>query len=75
MSLVQIVLMAYCVVALKGAAWANLLYSSRGLWSVLMVWGFGSFFGNSEGEAGREVMVRRLLGSALLLGAIGLVLL
>ena len=74
LSLVQVVVMAYCVVALKGAAWANLLYSSRGVWSVVMVWGFGSFFGNSEGAMGGGVMLRRLMGSALLLGAIALVL-
>lgn len=75
LTLIQVLLMAYCVVALKGAAWANLLYSSRGVWSVLFVWLLGPFFGNSEGESGRGVMLRRLGGSALLLVAIALVLL
>jgi len=66
--------MAYCVVELKGAAWANLLYSSRGIWSVALVWGAGSAFGNTEGEAGRSVMLRRLAGAGLMLAAIALVL-
>jgi hypothetical protein len=75
MNLVQVVLMAYCVVVLQGAAWANLLYSSRGLWSVLLVWSLGPAFGNQEREAGAAQMLRRLAGSALLLAAIALVLL
>jgi len=70
----QVLLMAYCVVELKGAAWANLLYSSRGIWSVALVWGAGSAFGNTEGEAGRSVMLRRLAGAGLMLAAIALVL-
>jgi drug/metabolite transporter (DMT)-like permease len=71
----QVLLMAYCVVELKGAAWANLLYSSRGIWSVALVWGAGTAFGNNEGAAGRPVMLRRLAGAGLMLAAIALVLL
>jgi drug/metabolite transporter (DMT)-like permease len=74
-TLAQVLLMAYCVVKLKGAAWANLLYSSRGVWSVLLVWKAGGFFGNTENEMGRSVMLRRLAGAALMLVAIALVLL
>jgi len=74
-TIIQVLLMAYCVVTLKGAAWANLLYSSRGLWSVALVWGAGSAFGNSEGTAGRPIMLRRLAGAGLMLAAIALVLL
>jgi len=74
-TLAQVLLMAYCVVKLKGATWANLLYSSRGVWSVLLVWKAGSFFGNNENEIGRAGMIRRLAGAALMLVAIALVLL
>jgi drug/metabolite transporter (DMT)-like permease len=74
-TLAQVLLMAYCVVKLKGAAWANLLYSSRGVWSVILVWKAGSLFGNTENEMGRSVMLRRLAGAALMLLAIALVLL
>jgi len=62
--------MAYSVVVLKGAAWANLLYSSRGLWSVLLVWSVGPMFGNHERDTGSEIMLKRLVGSGLLLLAI-----
>jgi drug/metabolite transporter (DMT)-like permease len=75
MTIVQVLLMAYCVVKLKGAAWANLLYSSRGVWSVVLVWKAGKLFGNTENEIGRSVMVRRLAGAGLMLVAIALVLL
>ncbi len=71
----QVLLMAYCVVELKGAAWANLLYSSRGVWSVALVWGAGTVFGNRESAAGAPVMARRLAGAALMLTAVALVLL
>jgi len=74
-TVVQVLLMAYCVVELKGAAWANLLYSSRGLWSILLVWGAGTVFGNTEREAGKNVMSWRLAGAGLMLAAITLVLL
>lgn len=74
MTLVQVLLMAYCVVVLKGAAWANLLYSSRGVWSVLFVWLMGPMFGNAERDTGEGVMLRRLFGATMLLGAIALVL-
>ncbi len=74
MALTQTTLMAYCVVVLNGAAWANLLYSSRGVWSVVFVWALGSWFGNRESEIGPGVMTQRLLGSGLLLGAIAIVL-
>ena len=70
----QVLLMAYCVVELKGAAWANLLYSSRGLWSVALVWAAGATFGNNESNAGGGVMLRRLAGAGLMLAAIALVL-
>lgn len=75
LAIIQTTLMAYCVVVLKGAAWANLLYSSRGVWSVLLVWLVGPLFGNAERDTGAGVMLKRLLGSGLILGAIALVLL
>jgi drug/metabolite transporter (DMT)-like permease len=74
-TLAQVLLMAYCVVKLKGAAWANLLYSSRGVWSVVLVWKAGGLFSNNENEIGRKGMLRRLGGAALMLVAIALVLL
>ena len=48
----------------------NIVYNSRGLWSVLAVWLVGHWWGNTERDAGRAVLVWRLAGAALLLAAI-----
>lgn len=52
----------------------NVIYNSRGLWTVLLVWFFGGWFANQERAEGGGAMVRRLIGSLLILAAIGLVL-
>jgi drug/metabolite transporter (DMT)-like permease len=51
----------------------NIVFSSRGIWSVLIVWRLGAMFGNREREAGTKAMVARLAGSTLLFAAIALV--
>ena len=66
--------MAYTLGHYGGATAINVVYSTRGLWSILMVWFAGSWFGNHEQKAGTGVMGRRLVGALLLLGAVGLVL-
>ena len=48
----------------------NVVYNSRGLWSVVAVWMVGHWWGNTERHAGRAVLAWRLAGAALLLGAI-----
>jgi drug/metabolite transporter (DMT)-like permease len=48
----------------------NVVYSSRGLWSVLAVWWLGHWFENREAEAGGMVMASRLGGAGLLCAAI-----
>ncbi|HYE17342.1 MAG TPA: DMT family transporter [Tepidisphaeraceae bacterium] len=48
----------------------NVVYNSRGLWSVIAVWLVGHWWGNTERHAGHGVMLRRIIGAALLLGAI-----
>jgi drug/metabolite transporter (DMT)-like permease len=61
-------------IALRGhATAANVLYSSRGLWSVLAVWYVGHWFDNRERQLGSGVLGWRLFGAALLLTAITLV--
>jgi len=73
-----------CMLAVQacGVAWAivtigatstNVLYNSRGLWSVVLVWTIGHWFGNAERGHGRAVMLRRFVGSLLLLAAILLI--
>jgi drug/metabolite transporter (DMT)-like permease len=59
----------------RQATSANVLYSSRGLWSVLAVWGVGHWFTNREQHLGARVLVWRFVGAILLMAAIVLVLL
>lgn len=68
---------AFCIVftiATWGqAATANVLYSTRGVWSVLLVWLLGSRLGAAEVASGATVWLR-LSGAVLLLGAVVLLL-
>jgi len=57
----------------RQATIANVLYSSRGLWSVLAVWGVGHWFSNREQHLGTRVLVWRFVGAILLMAAIVLV--
>jgi drug/metabolite transporter (DMT)-like permease len=54
---------------------ANVLYSSRGLWSVVAVWGVGHWFANREQHLGTRVLAWRLVGAILLMAALVMVLL
>jgi drug/metabolite transporter (DMT)-like permease len=64
---------AYSIMVFGSATMTNVLYNSRGIWSVLLVWWIGAWFENRERHRGRAVMLRRLAASALLLLAIFLV--
>ena len=61
---------AYSIVTFKEVTLTNILYNSRGVWSVLLVWLAGSWFGNTERLVGNRIMARRLAGALLLLTAI-----
>jgi len=53
------------------ATTVNIVYSSRGLFGIALVWFVGHWFANRErAEAGRTVMIRRTIGALLLLSAI-----
>ncbi len=52
---------------------ANVIYSSRGLLSVVAVWLVGHWFSNSEQGLGKRTLAWRLAGAALMLAAIVLV--
>lgn len=56
------------------AAQANVVYSSRGLWSVLLVWTIGHYLGSTESNLDRRVLAWRLAGALLMMAAIVLVL-
>jgi drug/metabolite transporter (DMT)-like permease len=63
-------------IVLSGSATAvNILYSLRGLLSVVLVWVVGHWFGNEEGKLSGKVLRFRVIGAVLMLAAIMLVLL
>ena len=66
----------YSSIGLFGSAtMTNILYGSRCLWSVLLVWALGSIAGDSSPRQERlGIMTRRLFGALLLFGAMTLVL-
>ena len=66
----------YSAIGIFGSAtMTNILYGSRCLWSVLLVWFLGSIDSDiSAVRHPRGVILRRLIGSVLLLGAMTLVL-
>lgn len=58
-------------VAVYGDATAvNVIYSARGLWSVVAVWSIGHWFGSQEQHLGTAVLRLRLLGAATMTAAI-----
>ncbi len=66
--------MAYTLGTHGRATVANILYSTRGLWSVLAVGLLGAWLGTAdEQKLPRAIFRRRLLGSGLLLAAVALV--
>jgi len=53
---------------------ANVVFSSRGLWSILLVWAIGARLQNQEAHLGSRTLAWRLAGAALMMAAILLVL-
>jgi drug/metabolite transporter (DMT)-like permease len=52
----------------------NILYNTRGIWSIIVVWSVGHWFGNKERQLGKRIMLQRLAGALLLLAAVALAL-
>lgn len=71
----QGVLMGYALTVYGQATAMNIIYSSRGVWSILLIILVGEWFTNDERSLGGRVMARRLVGAVMLLVAVGLVLL
>jgi drug/metabolite transporter (DMT)-like permease len=63
------------IVLVGSATVVNIIYSVRGLFSVLLVWIIGHWFTNDEQHLGGRVLRLRLAGAALMVAAIVLVLL
>lgn len=62
------------IVLAGGATLANIIYSVRGLISVVAVWAIGHWFTNDEQHLAPGVLRLRFAGAALMVGAIVLVL-
>ena len=65
--------MAYALTNYGSATAVNVVYSLRGIFSVLLVIYIGSYFGNTEGHAGSRVMLRRLISGVLIFLAVILI--
>ncbi len=70
----QFVLVFWTLATFGKPTGVNILYGSRGLWSLVFIVAIGPWLGNFERSAGRAVLARRTLGSCLLLVAIAVVL-
>jgi drug/metabolite transporter (DMT)-like permease len=55
------------------AAANNVVYSSRGLWTIILIWLVGHWVSSPEQAHGRRILAWRLVGATLMLSAIGLV--
>jgi drug/metabolite transporter (DMT)-like permease len=67
---VQALGLAYALSTWGEATRINIAYNSRGLWSVVLIWVFGHWFGNTERDGGTRRMLQRMAGAGLLVGAI-----
>lgn len=71
---VQSIVFVFTLATWRQAAAANVIYSSRGLWTVLLVWLFGHWVRSREQQLGAGVLGWRLAGALLMMAAIALVL-
>jgi drug/metabolite transporter (DMT)-like permease len=62
--------MAYSIATFREVTTTNILYNTRGIWSVVLVWVIGHWFDNAEREQGTSIMLRRLFAAMLLLAAV-----
>ena len=69
----QSVLFVFTVAEWGQAAAANVMYSSRGLWSVVLVWVFGHWVKSREQHLGGRVLGWRMAGATSIAAAIVLV--
>jgi drug/metabolite transporter (DMT)-like permease len=70
----QSLIFVMTIAKFRNATSTNIIYSSRGLWSVVAVWAIGHWFANREQHLGAGVLRWRLAGAVLMMAAITLVL-
>ena len=71
----QSAIFVYAVGVFGDATVMNIVYSVRGLWSVIIVWLIGHWFSNEEQTLAPSLLRCRLVGAALMLAAIMIVVL
>ena len=69
----ELIFYCYALAFYSNPTTINILYSSRGIWSVLLIWLMGGYFGNTESQKGKSIMLQRLAGALVLFMAIILV--
>ena len=69
---VQSMMFVVAVGHFENATASNVMYASRGLWSVAAVWLIGHWFGNAERSQGAGILRWRLIGAGMMMMAIGL---
>jgi len=70
----QSLVFVMAIAKFRAATSANIIYSSRGLWSVVAVWAVGHWFANREQHLGAGILRWRLAGAVLMMAAIVLAL-
>lgn len=71
LSAVQAILITWSIGHWRDAAGVNVIYGTRGLWSLALVWWAGRWFGNHERAAvGQRVFMGRVAGALLILSAV-----
>ena len=66
----QSVLIVASIAYWQNAAQANVIYSSRGLWSIVLIWLCGHWFQSKEQQLGGSVLAWRFFGALLMMLAI-----
>jgi drug/metabolite transporter (DMT)-like permease len=67
---VQAMMLVSSIALYRQATVANVMYSARGMWSVIIIWFIGHWFGNRERQLGGRIFVWRTAGTVCLLAAI-----
>jgi drug/metabolite transporter (DMT)-like permease len=70
---IQAMSLAFAIGYFGDVAGSNIVYSSRGLWGVMLVWVVGHWFANTEKEAGTKTLLLRMIGALLIVAAIVLI--
>jgi drug/metabolite transporter (DMT)-like permease len=71
LSAFQAIIITWTIGRWQDAAGVNVVYGTRGVWSIALVWWAGRWFGNTErATAGKVVLAGRLTGALLILAAV-----